>query len=1205
MTAETPRVLDVRDFAQARETELRYLLQAVRSDVGEARFGAALLPRHLRRRATSHRRFVVKRRPNTRLAALYAAGAAAAAAATAAAAVGAKWPTGTAAGGVGTGTVTGGTGPARRVRARISTAGGGGGGATAPPGEEAGDRSAGSGRVAQAAQAGRPTNRAMRRRPARLQAQVEASCAVDLAPPPGGPAAGTHVGGGAGVSTGAGDAAAEAGASAGSAGAGDGAPLRRLESHVWHARRMAMEARGSSSGSGGGGGLLLHDASYCGCVQLSGHQARLAELLRRVSDPARLDALLQRADVICGAAEWGCVVHTPGAFPAGALAPARALWLQHHSAAGSSSSGTAPGGGGGGGGVGAAQVAAAEADVDAEGWATQCHLWLWVHAAAFGDVWRALHQAAASLDSTGPGGASAASAAVAGGVGGGGGGCGGSVRIQSRCADLRRLEVVGARAGAALAAVLQPVACGSGSSSSGSGSSGGDSDLGAQVWSGVWRSRSAAGCGSGSSTGASRRWPAGAVLGLRAADPRLAAPVRAGVLAVAVLDAPSPMEVGEEAAAAAVAATSAAAVAATALDDRALARQLAGWPEAGDWTAGGAGLWAVAAAEAGGGDESPRPSPPPLPEAQVGAARADARRQLLDAGLACGHGGGGGSSGGAAAGAAAAGFATSCPLLLVKRAPSTAAARAAAAAGGAAAVAAAEAEAGWSVVLPARWVLPFWLALVYQGGRAAGQQEWRQLHSHWRAPCFPYDHPYTPAGAALAAARRAELATAAAARPLGRAPHPADCSPLADWRGLGRAVAEDAVAGGGSGRDTLLLIPEDLRGHKPSRRGRWKAGEQAAQLPAAAGAAAPESASASLADQPAAAAAAAPLAATAAAAAVAADAHDAAAALRGLPVAHSLHSLRRALAPHPAQRSTVQDHNGSSKGHAGVRGSSSAGISGSSSGSSSSSRKDRLYGWTLRKAIRQGLIPAAALAAPAAAGADADAGAGAGAGAGGHRSCLVHASVRVVGRGVCEAGAELLARLPATAGDDAGGGRSGADTSNGVESSAMEVELEVDGGGVGDGGLRASGPADAAAQEQVRPKAAAAAVPLVRVGYVTSAAPRGSPGYPGGLAMCEAGCLAQAWAAQLQRDAAPGHGGGGDARAQGPPLALAWEQAVAAWLLGGLEGSKATTGGAASGAARAGGRVGGGGGASCVLRLWLRNPESAALRACEVQVLLG
>ena len=158
---------------------------------------------------------------------------------------------------------------------------------------------------------------------------------------------------------------------------------------------------------------------------------------------------------------------------------------------------------------------------------------------------------------------------------------------------------------------------------------------------------------------------------------------------------------------------------------RELARQLAGWPEAGDWTAGAAGLWAVAAAEAAAVDAAGSGSrglvsswlPPPLAEAQVGAARAAARRRLLDAGLgllACGHGGGAGGGNGGGGSLAADAAATSCPVLLIKRCAYGAAAVAGGAAA-AAAAAAADAEAGWSVVLPARWVMPFWQALVYQG----------------------------------------------------------------------------------------------------------------------------------------------------------------------------------------------------------------------------------------------------------------------------------------------------------------------------------------------------------------------------------------------------------------------------------------------------------------------------------------------------------
>lgn len=35
---------------------------------------------------------------------------------------------------------------------------------------------------------------------------------------------------------------------------------------------------------------------------------------------------------------------------------------------------------------------------------------------------------------------------------------------------------------------------------------------------------------------------------------------------------------------------------------------------------------------------------------------------------------------------------------------------------------------GWSIVLPASWVMPIWLALVFAGSRAVGIREW-----HWAA----------------------------------------------------------------------------------------------------------------------------------------------------------------------------------------------------------------------------------------------------------------------------------------------------------------------------------------------------------------------------------------------------------------------------------------------------------------------------------------
>ena len=545
------------------------------------------------------------------------------------------------------------------------------------------------------------------------------------------------------------------------------------------------------------------------------------------------------------------------------------------------------------------------------------------------------------------------------------------------------------------------------------------------------------------------------------------------------------------------------------------------------------------------------------------------------------------------------------------------------------------------------------------GGRAVGQQEWRALHTHWRAPYFPYDHPYTPAGAVLAAARRAELAAVAAARPLGRARRPEDCSPLADWRGLGQAVreeGEEAAAAGvaagamgkgsGSRRAALLqLLPEDVRGHRPSRRGRRESEPAAVQVQGAGAAAAAcdkpaiAAPSAAAADMHTSAASPAPAAsptdvaevatAAAATAAAAAAVHDAAAALGSLPVSlHSPHSLRLALAPHLTRRAGVQQQqqqagSGSSKGRS----------VGNSSGSSI--KKDRLYGWTLRKALQQGLIPPTALAAPpltvvaaTAAAATAAAATAAGAAVGppqereaaeraAARRCLVHACVRVVGRGVCEAGAELLARLPTadTGSDTSGGPACGSGDgmevdgggSSGAAASGREEDQERVAQELGRGQDRTQEQQQQQAhikhqqpQQQQRRRQA-----LVRVGYVTSAAPRGSPSYPGGVAVCEAGCLAQAWAAQLLLLTPPrgtGRGGGGcggegRVRAQGLQPPLGREQAVEAWLRGGMEGSRAT--------AVVTARGGGGGAGGGVLRLWLRNPASTALRDCVVQVAFG
>ncbi len=61
-----------------------------------------------------------------------------------------------------------------------------------------------------------------------------------------------------------------------------------------------------------------------------------------------------------------------------------------------------------------------------------------------------------------------------------------------------------------------------------------------------------------------------------------------------------------------------------------------------------------------------------------------------------------------------------------------------------------------------------------------GQAEWRQLAAAARAPCFPYDHPYMPAGQRYNRQRLDELVSYAQMRPLGRA-RVLDHGPTVDW----------------------------------------------------------------------------------------------------------------------------------------------------------------------------------------------------------------------------------------------------------------------------------------------------------------------------------------------------------------------------------------------------------------------------------------
>jgi len=53
---------------------------------------------------------------------------------------------------------------------------------------------------------------------------------------------------------------------------------------------------------------------------------------------------------------------------------------------------------------------------------------------------------------------------------------------------------------------------------------------------------------------------------------------------------------------------------------------------------------------------------------------------------------------------------------------------------------------GWSIILPAGWVKPFWMALVMAGAHAAGLREWEWYCAEAGLAAFPRDFPDTRAG---------------------------------------------------------------------------------------------------------------------------------------------------------------------------------------------------------------------------------------------------------------------------------------------------------------------------------------------------------------------------------------------------------------------------------------------------------------------------
>lgn len=122
-------------------------------------------------------------------------------------------------------------------------------------------------------------------------------------------------------------------------------PPRRLESHVWHAKRMAMQDTGwgwtlpeGEPGRGRGSrafmrtlktGTVMHDASYWCPLLLEGPVAAVRKCLQKMMGPVWMGTVLEALeDVEQGLMrEVEAVLHAVGQYPRGALGPCRIVVL--------------------------------------------------------------------------------------------------------------------------------------------------------------------------------------------------------------------------------------------------------------------------------------------------------------------------------------------------------------------------------------------------------------------------------------------------------------------------------------------------------------------------------------------------------------------------------------------------------------------------------------------------------------------------------------------------------------------------------------------------------------------------------------------------------------------------------------------------------------------------------------------------------------
>ncbi|KAI8062116.1 NUC188 domain-containing protein [Gongronella butleri] len=186
------------------------------------------------------------------------------------------------------------------------------------------------------------------------------------------------------------------------------AGVQWLETHKWHIKRMKMQnwwgyrlaarpmfkARITNYRSFTKI-CLLHDASYYGCIELTGVERAIVQLMDTMTDPRLPSVGSQR--YLKGTRCGSTFVYDQGAFPCGLICPITFVWR-------------------------AAAVA------------TKASLWVWVHPACFNDILKQMDSIKSSLDDAR------------------------DVKISDLRKQLVRFDLTGARSTALLQAVLTPIA---------------------------------------------------------------------------------------------------------------------------------------------------------------------------------------------------------------------------------------------------------------------------------------------------------------------------------------------------------------------------------------------------------------------------------------------------------------------------------------------------------------------------------------------------------------------------------------------------------------------------------------------------------------------------------------------------------------------------------------------------------------------------